>query len=55
MFVCWQGSVIIWLDMDLFKPYPEIGYSSFRCALLSFKQQLILKVRARCGIYNVLL
>ena len=30
--------------------YPEIGDSSFRCALWTFKQQLAWKVRARCGI-----
>ena len=31
-------------------PYPEIFDSSFRCALWLFKQQLTLKVWARCGI-----
>ena len=35
--------------------YPEIGDSSFSCALWTFKQQLTLKVRARCGISIVLL
>ena len=35
--------------------YPEIGDSSFRRALWTFKQQLILKVRAHCGISIVLL
>ena len=35
--------------------YPEIGNSSFRCALWTFKQQLTWKVRARCGISIVLL
>ena len=35
--------------------YPEIGDSSFRCALWTFKQQLTLKVRVRCDIYIVLL
>ena len=35
--------------------YPEIGDSSFRCALWTSKQQLTLKVQARCGISIVLL
>ena len=35
--------------------YPEIGDSSFRCALWTFKQQLTWKVWARCGISIVLL
>ena len=35
--------------------YPEIGDSSFRCALWTFKQQLTWKVQARCGISIVLL
>ena len=35
--------------------YPEIGDSSFWCALWTFKQQLTLKVRARCDISIVLL
>ena len=29
--------------------YPEIRDGSFRCTLWTFKQQLTLKVRARCG------
>ena len=35
---------------ETFLSYPEIGDSGFRCALWNFKQQLTLKVRARCGI-----
>ena len=30
--------------------YPEIGDSSFRCALWTCKQQLTWKAQARCGI-----
>ena len=35
--------------------HPEIGDSSFSCALLTVKQQLKLKVRSHCGICIVLL
>ena len=47
---CFAGTVVASLS-----PYPEIGDSSFRCALWTFKQQLTWKVRARCGISIVLL
>ena len=41
--------------VNISAPYPEIGDSSFRCALWTFKQQLTLKMRARCSISIVLL
>ena len=35
--------------------YPENGNAKFRCTLWTFKQQLALKMGARCGISLVLL
>ena len=43
------------LPENLCSAYPEIGNSRFRCALWTFKQQLTLKMWARCGISIVLL
>ena len=47
--------VIFLINSIKSKTYPEIGNSSFRCALWTFKQQLTLKVWAHCGISIVLL
>ena len=33
--------------------YPEIGDVNFKCTPWTFKQQLALKMRARCRISNV--
>ena len=43
------------LVASFFYSYPEIGNTSFKCALWTFKQQLALKMRARCRISIVLL
>ena len=40
--------------LAIFKTYPEIDDSRFRCVLWIFKHQLTLKVWARCGNSNVL-
>ena len=34
--------------------YPQFGYDNFKCTLRTFKQQLTLKMRVRCGISIVL-